>query len=155
MGIHTTKSANGYIMKQLLIRVLPEFLINNPDILQIILATFVCLRYTWLFIVLQKRISYLELWHLHACRYTHTYTHMYTYMHTYTQTVNPDINSQIYTTIRVAWLRFEVNFNNPIDHGRCRGLNFYLKSNAIVQKSWQWTTIGMTWSHRKILYHTI
>ena len=43
---HTTKTPNGYIMKQLLIRVLPEFLINNPDILQIILATFVCLRYT-------------------------------------------------------------------------------------------------------------
>ena len=55
----------------------------------------------------------------------HTYIHTYTPQNVLTHTkVNSYINSQIYTynTIRVAW--FEVCYNNPIDHGRCRGLNF-------------------------------
>ena len=105
-----------------------------------------------LYIVFQERISYLE--QLQLRRRTDIHTGTNTQTHT---KVNSYINSQIYTyyTMDVAW--FEIHYNNPIDHGRCRGLNFLKtkKTNSIVKKSWQWTSIGMTWSHRKILIRTI
>ena len=71
--------------------------------------------------VFQERISYIE----QLLFNTHTHIHTYTPPNELTHTkVNSYINSQIYTynTIRVAW--YKVCYNNPIDHGRCRGLNF-------------------------------